>query len=88
MKKPPEKLVIRPLKKGDAAAYLKLRLYGLRESPTAFCASYAEERKRPVKECRKWLGASRQKEVFVGAFAGKVMVGQAVLMRERTTNRK
>ncbi len=72
----------------DAAAYLRLRLYGLRESPTAFGSSHAEERHRPVAECRKWLEDSPQKEIFVGAFAGNVMIGQAALKRERTTNRK
>lgn len=34
------------------------------------------------------VGVSPQKEVFVGAFAGPGMVGQAALRRERTTNRK
>jgi ribosomal protein S18 acetylase RimI-like enzyme len=88
MKSLKDKLEIRALEAKDASAFLKLRLHGLRKSPTAFGASYAEERKRPLEECKKWLAASHQKEVFVGAFVGKVMVGQAVLMRERTTNRK
>ncbi len=88
MKQPDNRLVVRRLKGADAAAYLKLRLYSLRESPTAFGSSYAEERDRSVDECRKWLEASDQKEIFVGAFEGDRMIGQAALRRERITNHK
>ena len=88
MKRTHSQLVVRRLKGTDAAAYLKLRLYALRESPTAFGSSYAEERDRPIAECRKWLEVSEQKEIFMGAFDDGVMVAQAALKRERTTNRK
>ncbi len=39
---------IRTLNAGDAAAYQELRLRALRESPTAFSASWADEADRSI----------------------------------------
>jgi len=46
----PGDIIIRRLEAADAAAYQRLRLEGLQESPTAFGSSYSDEARRTLSE--------------------------------------
>ena len=75
-------MVIRQLCPGDAAAYQALRLEGLRESPTAFGASYAAEAGRTLAEVAARLQTGADAPVIMfGAFAEEQLVGVAGLAR-------
>jgi ribosomal protein S18 acetylase RimI-like enzyme len=74
-------MIIERLSPSDVAAYRRLRLRGLRESPTAFGSSYAEEVKFPLKKFATRLEPSAAKWVF-GAFEGERLVGVVTLVRE------
>jgi ribosomal protein S18 acetylase RimI-like enzyme len=73
-------MTIRKLKIIDAARYRRLRLEALREAPSAFCSSYADEKKRPVSAFAGRL-SSRGVSIF-GAFDGKTLIGILGLARE------
>ncbi len=74
---------IRALTPSDAAAFQRLRLQGLQESPTAFGSSYAEEVERSLDEVAQRLSAGGGDEGFVlGALtADGVLVGVTGLHR-------
>ena len=74
-------MVIERLSPLQVTAYRRLRLRGLRESPTAFGSSHAEEAKFPLKTFAARLEPSPAKWVF-GAFEGKRLVGVVTLIRE------
>ena len=73
-------MTIRRLSPPDAAAYRRLRLRGLRESPEAFGGSYAEEARRPLKAFAGRLRRARAAWTF-GAFEGGRLVGVLSLIR-------
>jgi ribosomal protein S18 acetylase RimI-like enzyme len=74
-------MTIRRLLPANAAEYRRLRLRGLRESPTAFGSSFAEESRRPFKAFVARLEQTEAKWVF-GAFERKRLVGVVTLLRE------
>ncbi|APR94821.1 hypothetical protein PATSB16_14790 [Pandoraea thiooxydans] len=73
---------IRPLFSHDAMTYQALRLRGLQESPTAFSASFAEERDRTLADItpRVTPAADGSKCVF-GAFRTDTLVGMVTILR-------
>jgi len=65
----------------DAAEFQRLRLEGLRESPTAFSASYEDEcNSDPARVAERISSDSRRG--ILGAFAGDEVVGIAGFQRE------
>lgn len=74
-------MTIRRLTPADVPAYRRLRLYGLRECPTAFCASYEEESTRSLDALAERLKPSPDSWTF-GAFRGRRLVGLMTLIRD------
>jgi len=74
-------MIIKRLSRMDVVAYRRLRLRGLRESPTAFGSSHSEEAKRPLEAFSARLEHSATKWVF-GAFERGRLVGIVSLVRE------
>lgn len=74
-------MIIQRLLPSNVIEYRRLRLRGLRESPTAFGSSFAEESKRPLKAFTARLEQTEDKWVF-GAFENKRLVGVVTLIRE------
>lgn len=72
---------IRRLTSADAAAYQAVRLAGLLEIPTAFAASYDEERGWPLSTYEQRLDTKPDRGTF-GAFDGPKLVGIVTLGRE------
>jgi hypothetical protein len=72
---------IRRLTSADAAAYQMVRLAGLQEMPTAFAASYEEERGWSLSTYEQRLDAKADRGTF-GAFDGPKLVGIVTLGRE------
>jgi len=75
---------VRVLTARDAAAWRRLRLRALRESPDAFLSTYAEERSRTVADvARRFRTAwSARDNAIVGAFDGTRLVGICGYQRE------
>jgi len=73
-------MTIRRLSPSDAAAYRRIRLRGLRESPEAFGCSYAEEARRPTKVFEGRLERMGDRWTF-GAFVAQRLVGVLSLIR-------
>lgn len=74
---------IRRLTSADAAAYRTVRLASLLEMPTAFAASYEEERGWPLSTYQQRLDTRPDRATF-GAFDGPKLVGIVTLGREHT----
>ncbi|CAN7405704.1 GNAT family N-acetyltransferase [Duganella sp. LjRoot269] len=74
-------MLIRRLIPADAAAFLSLRLAGLRESPSAFGSSYEEECDTPLSTIEARLAADSGRNMF-GAFDGDELVGLVAVGRE------
>jgi len=75
-------MTIRALTSSDAAAFQRLRLQGLQESPTAFGSSYAEEVNRPLDEVARRLSVEEDDSFVLGAFtADGLLVGVTGLHR-------
>lgn len=75
-------MVIRELTPEDAAVYQELRLFALRESPTAFSSSYDEEVDRSLDIIKKRLGDEVAQTL--GAFDQEgELIGMATLYREQ-----
>jgi len=72
---------IRPLTVADVDAFRALRLRGLREVPTAFAASWEEEREQPRRFFLDRLSAAEDRH-NLGAFDGDTLVGMLALLRE------
>ena len=72
---------IRVLTEKDAAASRRLRLEGLRDNPTAFAASYDEERQLTVELVAGRLIRTEYGAVF-GAFDQEALVGMVGIQRE------
>jgi hypothetical protein len=67
---------IRALTSVDAAAFIALRLRGLREQPSAFASSYEEEAALPLVEIERRL-EPRANAVVFGAFDGPSLIAVA-----------
>jgi hypothetical protein len=74
-------MTVRDLAPGDAAAFQRLRLEGLRESPSAFASSDEEERHLSLEVVAERLAPDPGRCV-VGAFRDHGLVGVAGLVRE------
>ena len=74
-------MTIRPLTASDAAAFQALRLYALRESPTAFGSSHEEECDRPLEAVAASLAPGSGRHLF-GAFVEGDLVGMVGVGRE------
>jgi ribosomal protein S18 acetylase RimI-like enzyme len=72
---------IRRLTPADAAAFQELRLVGLQEAPSAFGASYEEEKDIPLATIQSRL-TIKPDVGSLGAFECNVLVGHAALARE------
>lgn len=75
---------VRLLAPPDAPAFQRLRLAGLRDCPSAFGASYDEERGIPAATVAERLAPKPDRGVF-GAFEDEELVGMAGLGREDMT---
>ncbi|MBI1891260.1 MAG: GNAT family N-acetyltransferase [Burkholderiales bacterium] len=65
-------LTIRKLQASDAAAFLSVRLAGLKECPAAFGSSYAEEESHKVEDVAGRLPPTPDNSYFfLGAFTGE-----------------
>ena len=73
---------IRVLTGPDASACRLLRLEGVRDNPTAFAASYDEEREIEVRTVAERLEPTENSAVF-GAFDSGSLVGMVGIHRER-----
>ncbi len=74
--------MIRQLTPGDAISYQALRLRALRDSPTAFAASYADEADRSSAEVAARLTpAPDGSRCVFGAFAGDRLAGFVAFIR-------
>ena len=75
-------MTIRQLTAYDAPAYQALRLRGLRESPTAFGASYSDEEGRALPEvATRITPAPDGAQCVFGSFAGELLVGILAFIR-------
>lgn len=72
---------IRRLTPSDSVALQALRLAALRDSPSAFHASYDEEKDLPISVTEDQLKAATDRGIF-GAFENGVLVGIVALGRE------
>ena len=77
-------MVFRRLDPEDVAQYRRLRLFGLRESPSAFGSSYKEESKRAAEAFVARLENSEDK-CTIGAFSEKRLVGVVTLIRDASS---
>ncbi len=73
-------LRVRVLGREDAQSYQRLRLLALRESPSAFSASFEEEVDRADEEIATRIAASEFVRMF-GAFADEKLCGFVALIR-------
>jgi hypothetical protein len=74
-------MTIRVLEKRDAVAYRRLRIAGLKESPTAFGSSHLQEGKMPLEFFRQRIENSKERWVL-GAFEGKALIGVVGFVRD------
>ena len=76
-------LAYRRLGHADAAAYLVLRLQGLRDTPEAFGSSWQEEQGMTTEEVRGRLPEVGEEAAAFGAFSGDALVGTVSVVREQ-----
>ena len=81
MKEAVNRLAIRVLVPADAAAFQRLRLEALLDTPAAFLASHDEERQTPLAEVARRL-EQRPGAAVIGAFDGDTLMGIVGLGRE------
>ncbi|GAP66444.1 acetyltransferase [Mizugakiibacter sediminis] len=75
-------MTIRPLDTADAAAYQRLRLLALRESPTAFSASYEEEVGRPLDDVAARIAPAKDGSIcMLGVFVRDELAGFVAIVR-------
>jgi ribosomal protein S18 acetylase RimI-like enzyme len=75
-------ILVRQLDARDAADYQGLRLRALRECPTAFSASHADEAQRSIDEIeRRVTAAPNGSFCMFGACAGEALVGFVAFVR-------
>jgi len=75
-----DRLIIRPLCAGDAAAYAALRLSAIDEAPASFLSTRAEEEQRSLDDIEARICETANRVVF-GAFAAGSLVAVAGLRR-------
>ena len=75
------RIEIRVLSGSDAAAFQRIRLEGLLESPTAFGSSHEEEVEFSLAKVEERLAPADGRAVF-GAFDGETLVGVTGIRRE------
>ncbi|HTV86187.1 MAG TPA: GNAT family N-acetyltransferase [Dyella sp.] len=74
-------MTIRVLDAGDAAAYQRLRLLALQDSPTAFSASYEEEVGRSLDDVAARIAPAPDGSIrMLGAFHGQALAGFVALI--------
>jgi ribosomal protein S18 acetylase RimI-like enzyme len=74
-------MTIRMLDAGDAAAYQRLRLLALEESPTAFSASHADEVGRSLDDVAARVRPAPDGSIcMMGAFVGDELAGFVALI--------
>ena len=71
----------RLLTPGDAAAYQSLRLEGLRDTPSAFTASYQDESATPLAEIERRLSPGSARD-YLGVFDGEALIAIARVDRD------
>jgi ribosomal protein S18 acetylase RimI-like enzyme len=77
-------LIVRQLTPQDAAAYQQVRLQALRDSPTAFSASYEDEAGRTLDEVAPRLVAAADGSLCVlGVFEDAALAGFVAFIRPR-----
>jgi ribosomal protein S18 acetylase RimI-like enzyme len=75
-------VIVRQLTPQDAAAYQQVRLRALRDSPTAFSASYEDEARRTLDEVAPRLAAAADGSLCVfGAFESATLAGFVAFIR-------
>lgn len=75
-------MTIRPLDTADAAAYQRLRLLALRESPTAFSASYEDEVGRPLDDVAARIAPAKDGSIcMLGVFVRDELAGFVAIVR-------
>jgi len=72
---------VRLLTAEDADAWFQLRLFALRDTPTAFLASYEEELEGGLEKVRERLNQGTEHFFIVGAFDGDELVGNVGCFR-------
>ncbi|HEX7111577.1 MAG TPA: GNAT family N-acetyltransferase [Mizugakiibacter sp.] len=75
-------MTIRPLDTADAAAYQRLRLLALRESPTAFSASYEDEAGRSLDDVAARIAPAKDGSIcMLGVFEQDALAGFVAVVR-------
>ena len=75
-------MIVRQLTPQDAAAYQQVRLQALRDSPTAFAASYEDETARTLDEVAPRLAAAADGSLCMfGVFEGEALAGFVAFIR-------
>jgi ribosomal protein S18 acetylase RimI-like enzyme len=75
-------VIVRKLTPQDAAAYHQVRLRALRDSPTAFSASYEDEAGRTLEEVAPRLTAAADGSMCMfGVFEGEALAGFVAFIR-------
>lgn len=75
------KMKVRRLKPADAEKYLAIRQAALKESPTAFAASYEEEKNQTAEKYRERFALAEDAFTF-GLFEDTQLIGVVTLIRE------
>ena len=71
-------IIIRRLNAGEAQQYIDFRAEALKQTPTAFTSTSAEEKARPVTwAVDRIVNADHRDDFVLGAFASEVLVGIA-----------
>ncbi len=78
---------IRALHPSDASHFLRLRLFGLLEAPSAFASNYQEEKDRTIAQVRGHLVGSSKSTIF-GGFEETELVGVVGVGREQRANER
>ncbi|MGW8390635.1 N-acetyltransferase family protein [Pseudoduganella sp. HUAS MS19] len=77
----------RLLTPGDASAYHALRLAGLRETPSAFTASFEEESTTPLSEIERRLSPGSGRH-YLGVFDGADLIAIARVDRDSSAKQR
>jgi len=78
---------VRQLHVSDASDFLRLRLFGLLEAPSAFASSYQEEKDRTIEQIEQHLFGSSGTAIF-GGFLEFELVGVVAVGREQRANER
>jgi len=71
----------------EASAFLRLRLFGLIEAPSAFASSYEDEKDRTLEQVQEHLLRSSSTATF-GGFEANELVGVVAVGRELRANER